>query len=490
MKPLPAVTRAPAFRSTRGHGPVDLVTALIEGPAPDGGLYLPTFLPRLAEARTALYGATSASRPSSSPTDLARAAEQVLGGFLAPHLSPDETRDLLADALDFPAPLVQLDDDTFVLELSHGPSGAFKDVGARVLAYLLARLAPPTEGGTRTVLVATSGDTGGAVARAFQGVEGFRVYVLYPRWGVSDVQRRLFTAAGGNVRAVAVEGTFDDCQALARDAFARAEVRAAHGLTAANSLNVGRLLPQMAYYALAAGRLIEAGGTPPLFVVPSGNLGNLTAGLLAARMGVPAAGFVAALNVNDAFARYLAGGPAETDAPTVSTLSSAMDVGRPSNLERLAALTGHDPAALAREVTAYTVNDADTRHTMKRVAEWHGCLIDPHTAVALAAVERLRARPPAAGGGPVGGPDGGVSPRRASPTAGPAVVLSTAHPGKFPDLVRDATGVAPPPPPGMADLADSSRAERYDVIPPRLDALVAVLEAAGSGGERGKEGDA
>jgi threonine synthase len=450
---------------------VDLVTALIEGPAPDGGLYLPTFLPRLAEARTTPGEATSASRPSPSATDLARAAERVLGGFLAPHLSADERRALLADALDFPAPLARLDDDTFVLELSHGPSGAFKDVGARVLARLLARLAPPTDGGTRTVLVATSGDTGGAVARAFQGLEAFRVLVLYPRRGVSEVQRRLFTTPGGNVRAAAVDGTFDDCQRLAREAFARTDVRSAHRLTAANSLNVGRLLPQMAYYALAAGTLVDAGGTAPLFVVPSGNLGNLTAGLLAARMGVPAAGFVAALNVNDAFARYLAGGPAETDAPTVSTLSNAMDVGRPSNLERLAALTGHDPAALAREVMACTVNDADTRHTMKRVAERHGYLIDPHTAVALAALERLR--------GSGGGPGGGGPPAHAGPLLGPAVVLATAHPGKFPDLVRDATGVAPPPPPGMADLADladSGRAERYDVIPPRLDALVALLD--------------
>jgi threonine synthase len=239
----------------------------------------------------------------------------------------------------------------------------------------------------------------------------------------------------------------------------------------------------MAYYALAANALAEAGRDPPLFVVPSGNLGNLTAGLLAARMGVPVAGFVAALNVNDAFARYLAGGQTSTDAPTVATLSNAMDVGRPSNLERLAALTDHDPAALARDVAAYAVTDSDTRHTMRRVAERHGYLVDPHTAVALAALEHLRQGGETGGGGSGGGPEAGFPAR----PRGPAVVLATAHPGKFPALVHEVTGVVPPAPPGMADLAEGpegpegaegrqrGRPERFDVIPPRLDALAALL---------------
>lgn len=439
-------TTSPGFSSTRGHGPVELATALIEGPAPDGGLYLPDRVPVLT------------GEPAGSA--LADTATWALTGLLSPPLGLSDVGALLATALDFPVPLVRLRPDTWALELGHGPSGAFKDVGARVLARLLQRLAPSGTGRTRTVLVATSGDTGGAVARAFHGLDGVRVVVLFPARGVSPEQRRVFTTPGGNVRAVAVEGAFDDCQALARAAFRRADLRERHALTSANSLNVGRLLPQLTYYLHAARELAAEEVAPPCFVVPSGNLGNLTAALLASRMGLRHAGLVAALNANDVLRRYLAGEDPCMETPTVATLSNAMDVARPSNLERLRALTGDDRRRLGDEIEAYAVTDAETRRTMARLADEHGYLADPHTAVAFAALDRAR-----------------EAGRRAG--RGPAVVLSTAHPGKFPDLVRDVTGRTPPAPPGLRGLAEGP--EHVTTIDPRLTALEAVL----SEGEQG-----
>ncbi len=438
------------YLSTRGHGPVSLAEALLAGPAPDGGLYLPErFVP---PDRTV---------PGDAHPHPAGAFAEVATGVLAPYLAPDLARPalepLLADALDFDVPSIPLDEagpGTTLLDLTLGPSGAFKDVAAGELARLLAHLTSTAGGPPRTVLVATSGDTGGAVARAFEGLGGFRVVVLFPLDGVSPVQRRVFTAAGDNVQAIGVRGDFDACQRLARQAFADPALRVRYGLTSANSLNVGRLLPQMAYYPLAAGRLGAAGA--PTFVVPSGNLGNLTAGVMAARAGLATAGFVAALNANDQFARYLAGGaagPGDAEAATVRTLSNAMDVSRPSNLERLRALADDDPAKLSREVRAASVDDAETRRTMRGVWERRGLLIDPHTAVGVAALERLR---------------------RAGQVRGPAVVLATAHPGKFPELVREVTGQDPPTPPGLADVAE--RAERRVEAEPTLDALVPFLD--------------
>lgn len=425
------------YLSTRGHGPVGLVDALLAGPAPDGGLYLPE---HLEPPRTGSIEA--------QPEGLARVAAAVLAPYLAPDVAGARLERLLADALDFEVPSVAIAPDTELLDLTLGPSGAFKDVAARVLARLLAEVPLPGDG-RRTVLVATSGDTGGAVARAFEGLETMHVVVLFPERGVSAVQRRVFTAASDNVTAIAVRGDFDACQRIAREALADPALRERYGLTSANSLNIGRLLPQMAYYHLAAGRAADAGRGAPTFVVPSGNLGNLTAGFMARRSGLAAAGFVAALNANDAFARFLDERPGDEGETTVRTLSNAMDVGRPSNLERLAALAGGDRDALGREIVAVSIDDEATRRTMRRTWSEHGRLVDPHTAVGLAALERARA-------------DGVVE--------GPAIVLSTAHPGKFPEIVRDVTGVEPPPPPGMKDLA--SREERWLEADATLEAVV------------------
>jgi threonine synthase len=430
--------------STRGHGPVDLATALREGPAPDGGLYLPETLPRLP-----------ATGSDTADETFAGTAARVLSALLEAELAADEVDSLARAAFDFPVPLVPVGEDTWVLELTHGPTGAFKDVGARFLALALARLAPPRPGRSRTVLVATSGDTGGAVARAFHGLAGVRVVVLFPEGRVSALQRRQFTTPGGNVRALALSGSFDACQRVAREAFADPTLRARHDLTSANSLNVGRLLPQAAYYVHAARWLAAAGAErPPTFVVPSGNLGNLTAGVLAGCMDPGVGTFLAALNANDGFARVLEGGEAPSpSAAARATLSSAMDVARPSNLERLAYLAGGAPLGPALGIRARSVSDRATLERMARLERDHGYLADPHTAVGFEALARARA-------------EGWLS--------GPAVVLATAHPAKFPDVVRRATGRDPDLPPSLAAVLEGR--EEVGRLAPELGALAAALD--------------
>jgi len=391
-----------AYVSTRGGGPVSFADALMRGLAPDGGLYVPDPLDPLGSGRPpAAHG-------------FAATAVWGAGRMLGDALPPDVLERVVSDALDFPVPLVEVEDDVHVLELFHGPSLAFKDVGARFMARAMAAL--PRAGAPATILVATSGDTGGAVAAAFHAVEPFRVCVLFPRTGISDRQRRQMTTLGGNVTAVSVDGTFDDCQRLAKSAFADDALRVGCGLTSANSINVGRLLPQ-AFYYLHAAALLGWDERPATFVVPSGNLGNLCAGLLAHRVGMPARGFVAALNANRAFADYLESGTS-SPRPAKTTLSNAMDVGDPSNLERIRWLYRGDVGALGREVRAISTDDARTRSCIAEVHARTRYVLDPHTAVGWAGMEAV----PTAGDGP-------------------RVLLSTAHPAKFPEVVERATGL-------------------------------------------------
>jgi threonine synthase len=399
------------FVSTRGDEVVTFADALHRGLAPDGGLYVPVWMEPLGR------GVPPADR------GFAASASWAASTLLRGALPAGVLEEVVAEALDFPVPLVEVEEDVHVLELFHGPSHAFKDVGARFMARAMAALPRPDDG-PATVLVATSGDTGGAVAAAFRGVEPYRVFVLFPKGGVSERQRRQMTTLGGNVTAVAVEGTFDDCQRLAKGAFADAPLRDACGLTSANSINIGRLLPQAFYYVHAAA-LLGWSAHPPVFVVPSGNLGNLCAGLLAYRCGMPAAGFVAALNSNRLFADFLEAGEART-RPSIPTLSNAMDVGAPSNLERIRWMYGDDVEVLRRDVRAVSTSDEATRACIADVHARTGYVVDPHTAVAWEAARRT------AGGGR------------------PLVVLSTAHPAKFPEVVEEATGAAPGVPEGLA----------------------------------------
>lgn len=425
------------FVSTRGGEAESFADALRRGLAPDGGLYVPVWIPPLGRGRP--------------PADrgFAASATWTASALLGDAFPPGAVADVVAAALDFPVPLVEVEEDVHVLELFHGPSLAFKDVGARFMARAMASLAGEHEA-PATVLVATSGDTGGAVAAAFHGVEPYRVVVLFPREGVSERQRRQMTTLGGNVTAVAVEGTFDDCQRLAKDAFGDTHLRETCGLTSANSINVGRLLPQTFYYVHAAA-LLGWERRPPTFVVPSGNLGNLCAGLLAQRSGMQAAGFVAALNANRVFADYLEEGVVDARGST-PTLSNAMDVGDPSNLERIRWLYRDDVDALRRDVRAVSIDDAGTRACIAKVYGRTGYVLDPHTAVAWSA-----------------------SRRAASDRGGPVVVLSTAHPAKFPEVVAEATGVAPALPEALARRI--AEAERIVPLPATGAALRELLLA-------------
>ncbi|MFV2006967.1 MAG: threonine synthase [Longimicrobiales bacterium] len=391
--------------STRGRSPsVDLRTALFEGLAPDGGLYMPARLDPLApELLEGLRGATF--------SDVA----EVLAGHLFGDHSTDSLTHRLTGALDFPVPLIELADGVRVLELFHGPTLAFKDVGARFMAGLIDEyLEPGTE--QLTVLVATSGDTGSAVAHAFRGVEGVRTVVLFPERGVSPRQQRQLTTLGGNVSAVAVDGTFDDCQSMVKAAFANESLRASVRLTSANSINVGRLIPQMFYYAHAWAQLPPGAG-PPLFSIPSGNFGNLAAGLMARRIGVPAAGFVAATNVNDVVPEYLETGVLRL-RPSRPTISNAMDVGTPSNFERIRALYGDDLGRLRSDVEGSAHTDPETRRCIADVVDRTGYVLDPHSAVGYLGLRAGRRRWP----------------------QGAPIVLATAHPAKFPEVVGLAIG--------------------------------------------------
>lgn len=369
---------------------VDFATAVQRGLAPDGGLYVP------ADNR--------------QPTTDNRS--HWLSRYI-PELSESELSAITEEAFDFPTPLVRLDDRTSVLELFHGPTMAFKDFGARFMARILPKL--HTSGAPLTILTATSGDTGAAVAQGFHGVESVHVYVLYPSGKVSPLQEAQFTTLGGNITALEVDGTFDDCQRLVKQAFGDAELHAALTLTSANSINIARLLPQGEYYR----RAVKDAGRPAselTFVVPSGNFGNLTAGLMAARDAFPEATFFAATNANDVVPQYLHGHPF-TPRGSVQTLSNAMDVGHPSNFERLLWMFDGDDARLRNEIGGLGVSDAETRAAINDTYDRFGYVADPHTATGLHAWAKVREQPRHIGK--------------------QGIVLATAHPAKFMDVMEE-----------------------------------------------------
>jgi threonine synthase len=395
------VSGAVGYRSTRDpHGPaIDFEHALLQGLAPDGGLYIPDRLvPMSGRWREA--------------GSLAAAAEIAI----APYLDPQDRDEWLGDlrvALDFPVPVRHLGGETYLLELFHGPTRAFKDVAARTLGRWWAR-ALARRGRRALVLVATSGDTGSAVAAGMAGIEGLEVVVLFPNAGVSPVQRAQLTTPRAGVSTLAVEGSFDDCQRLVKLAFQDAELGDLP-LTSANSINLGRWLPQMAFHVWGLAQLAQAGVLPERtqVVVPSGNLGNLVAGVLAAASGAAPASLVAAHNANRYLVDHLAHARSPFDFPaTVATHANAMDVGAPSNFERLQALWGE---RLPLPLLADWVEDPVILERMRATAERHGVLVCPHTAVGLEVAARLRAT-----------------------HRGPQLVLATAHAAKFPEVLAQA----------------------------------------------------
>jgi len=423
--------------STRGGSPpITFIDALFAGTAPDGGLYMPERLDPLP----------------AGTVDRLRGADIVeIGTTIGVHILKDEiTRQalepLIREALDFPVPVVKVTDRISVLELFHGPTMAFKDVGARVQARLLHHF---TDGTPLTILVATSGDTGSAVAQAFHRVPDSRVVVLYPEGQVSDVQEAQMASLGDNITALAVRGTFDDCQRLVKQAFADDDLRSHVWLTPANSINLGRLLPQVFYYFLLAG---ADGGQGPVVSVPSGNFGNLTAGLIAKRIGLPIAQFVAATNVNDAVPEYLESGIYEP-RPSIATVANAMDVGAPSNFERVQSLYNSDLMALRQDIVGFAYEDSQVIAEIGHVYREHGYVLDPHSAIAwLALQDRLVDQPDARG-----------------------VFLATAHPAKFREVVEPAIGRSIELPRALADAI--SRPRHSISMPAAYNALEDFLRA-------------
>ena len=397
--------------SSRGQSPhVSFVDALFAGTAPDGGLYVPERVDPL---------------PAATLTRLRDASLVEIATTVGAHLFKDEISEeafgaLVRDALNFDVPLRQVTDRIWALELFHGPTLAFKDIGARVQARLLHHF---TDGTPLTILVATSGDTGSAVAQAFHGVPDTRVVVLYPDGQVSDVQEAQMASLGGNVRAVAVRGTFDDCQRLVKTAFADDGLRAHVWLTPANSINVGRLLPQVFYYfqllrLSVPHRSAEGAEAGPLVSVPSGNFGNLTAGLIAKRIGLPVRQFVAATNLNDTVPKYLQSGRYKPQ-PSVRTIANAMDVGAPSNFERIQWLYGQSLDGIRQDMTGAVFDDQSVRRAIADVYRRHNYLLDPHGAIGWLALNEARA---------------------SLPDDVDGVFLATAHPAKFREVVEPVIG--------------------------------------------------
>ena len=401
------------FISTRGNAePVGASQAIMQGLAPDGGLYIPESFPSLAHVNV---------HEISSYPEL---AYEVLAPFfngdpLAPYLA-----EICVNAFTFPAPMIQLEEGRFVLELFHGPTAAFKDFGARFLAYSMEQLLQ-LQKRKLTILVATSGDTGGAVAAAFAGRKGIDVKVLFPKNRVSKRQQHQLTCWGGNIEAYEVDGSFDDCQAMVKAAFMDEQISRQWGLSSANSINLGRLLPQMVYYVYGAVRVQAASGKKPHFIIPSGNVGNSCGAYWARTMGAPIESVTLALNANRTIVDYLKSGNYAPCA-SVETLANAMDVGAPSNMERLFALYG-DLATMRLNVSAYSIDDAAIRQTIKETYEQYGYIICPHTAT-------------------------GVRVRKDFVSESPTIVVSTAHPAKFEMVVEPLIGHTLEMPPALEEL--------------------------------------
>jgi len=388
------------YYSTNRFSPeVDLLTTVTKGLAPDRGLYMPEKINPLEPVFFEHLGSMT----------FQEMAFGVALKFFGEDIPADKLKEIVYETLNFQTPLVAVEKDIYSLELFHGPTLAFKDVGARFMARMLACFLSE-EKETVHVLVATSGDTGSAVANGFLGIEGIRVHVLYPKGKVSEIQEKQFVTLGQNITALEVDGTFDDCQTLVKSAFMDVELQSKMVLTSANSINVARFLPQAFYYFNAVAQL-KVTGKKIVFSVPSGNFGNLTAGLIAKMMGLPVSRFIAANNSNDVVFNYLLTGDYQTKS-SVTTIANAMDVGDPSNFARILDLFGHDHAAVSAVLSGTTYTDTQISQSLSDCYKETGYLCDPHGAVAYRALkEKLQP-------GEVG------------------IFLETAHPAKFTETVE------------------------------------------------------
>ncbi|HLP52684.1 MAG TPA: threonine synthase [Chitinophagales bacterium] len=391
------------YHSTNKQSPiVNFRDATIQGQAPDKGLYFPESIPVLSKEFLQSFKTKSK----------AQVAFEVIRPYVDDVIEEQDLFEICKHTVNFDFPLVKVTENIASLELFHGPTLAFKDVGARFMSRCLGYFSK-TDSRKVTVLVATSGDTGSAVANGFLGVDGIEVVILYPSGKVSKIQELQLTTLGQNITALEVNGTFDDCQAMVKQAFTDTELNSKLFLTSANSINVARWLPQQFYYFYALQQWQDE--EPPVICVPSGNFGNICAGLLAAISGLPVKHFVAACNSNDEFTQYLETG-ALTPKPAVATISNAMDVGNPSNFVRILELFSNDYQRIKDFISSYSINDEETAATIARVYKEHNYILDPHGAVAFAALEKYL------------------------PANSKGFILETAHPVKFGDVVEKATG--------------------------------------------------
>ena len=392
---------------------VSLREAVVKGLAADRGLFMPERIPTLPSAFFKNIGNLS----------LQEISYAVANTLFGSDIDSSVLKNIVYDTLNFDIPLIHVNGDIYSLELFHGPTAAFKDVGARFMARLLGHFTRQDDSGMVNVLVATSGDTGSAVANGFLGVEGVRVFVLYPKGKVSKIQEAQFTTLGQNITAIEVNGTFDDCQRLVKSAFLDDDLNAKMKLSSANSINVARFLPQMFYYFHAYAQLLQRGQADKdiVMAVPSGNFGNITAGLIAKRMGLPIKRFIAANNRNDIFYQYLLTGKYEPRA-SISTIANAMDVGDPSNFARVLDLYGNSHDRICQDISGCSYSDEQIGDTLADTYHRHGYLLDPHGAVAYRAlIEGLKV-------GEAG------------------IFIETAHTAKFKDTVESIIGESIPIP--------------------------------------------
>ena len=367
------------YYSTNNQAPIaDLHKAVVKGLAEDRGLYMPERINKLPKEFFENIDKMS----------FQEIAYTVANAFFGEDVDPDALHDIVYDTLSFDCPVAKVKDNIYTLELFHGPTLAFKDVGARFMARLLQYfIRQEGKGQQVNVLVATSGDTGSAVANGFLGVDGIHVYVLYPKGKVSPIQECQFTTLGKNITAIEVDGVFDDCQALVKNAFMDAELNQHMKLTSANSINVARFLPQAFYYFNAYARMVENGNNEELVMcVPSGNFGNICAALFGHEMGLPIKRFIAANNANDIFYKYLQTGKYEPK-PSKQTLANAMDVGDPSNFARIYDLYGKSHERITSLISGATYSDEQIRQTMKACYDETGYILDPHGACGYQALE-------------------------------------------------------------------------------------------------------
>jgi threonine synthase len=419
---------------------VSFETALITGLAPDRGLYMPKDLPVFSEDE--LMALKDESYPE--------IAFQILKKILVGEIDADSLKSIVYDAYDYEVPLEEVDASTYIMRLDHGPTASFKDFAARMMARLMQHYLGK-EGKSLTILTATSGDTGSAVAHAFYGLDNIRVIVLFPETEVSDRQRKQMTTLGNNISAIAIDGKFDDCQAMVKQAFADEDLKG-FNLSSANSINIGRLVPQSLYYFYSYLKL-RTFPEEIIFSIPSGNFGNMMGCLLAKKMGLPVKKILASVNENDEVPIFLNTGSYTKIEPSRNSLSNAMNVGHPSNLSRLIALYGGemdesgnihkapDMAQLRNDIISISVTDEETKATVKEFYSERNILIEPHGAVGI---------------------KGLMDYRKNTGDNTFAVTLETAHPAKFPAEVQSITGVDPEPPQSLMDI--EGKEEKMDFL--------------------------